>query len=252
MNLKKTSFWKAKEQIGKNKKKSLYIFCFDALFFVVLFFLSRITTQLMPRSYESYNQNLVVILLFVLSYFIFLILFYSLTKYFVLLIIKSIKGKARFILKEYYRFALLNVVSGLILFVVFGVLSLIVNSTVRSESISSVSIVFLVLVGLIYYFYINIVHVLFILNNKIWKSVKEGWGIVFKKGKIYFPIILNILIASVLYLVIYFILFLISSKIQQTQTAFFIFRTIFTILAGILFYKLLFLNRIQLFMKISK
>ncbi|MBW2992148.1 hypothetical protein KY345_02930 [Candidatus Woesearchaeota archaeon] len=252
MKLKKTSFFEAKELIVKNKKRSFYILCLDILFFGILLLVRSFLLRRMPEPYQIYGMDTMILLSFTLSYFAFLLLFYSLIKYMLLLVIKSMDRKASFTIKDYFRFILLNLIITGVVFLVLGVFGLIMNLIVKPESLSVVSTVLVVVIGLFSYFYLNVVHILFMLNNWIWKSVKRGFAVIFKKGDIYFPVMLNIVIVIIIYLIIYFPISLVFMRIQQTQTTVLVFRVMLNTIAVIFLYALLFFNRIQLFVKLKE
>jgi len=243
MKFKKTSFWKAKELIWKSKKKSFYILCLDALFLSVMFLLSRIIS---PDPYQIYSIEPSIILVFIALYFAFLLFFYSLTKYIVLLVIKSMHEKAEFTLKNYFRFALLNIIIAAIMLVIFFAFSLIAGLAVKQENLALISTILLVAISIIFYFYANIAHLLFIIDNKIGKTIKQAFEILFKRGKVYSPINLNMLVFAVVYTLLGVALALIAGAENL-----FSHRQIFTAAAGVLFYLVIFFNRVNLFCKIK-
>lgn len=252
MKLKKTQFWKTLELIKRNKKKSFYIFCFDALFLIVLLLLNVLVLQRMPEPYELYGKDPGIMLLFVLSYFAFLLLFYSLTKYFVLLVIKSVEGKARFSAKNYFRFVLLNLIISIIFFIILAILSMILTWTVKQENLGVVGAVWFIMLGLFSYLFFNISHVLFVLGNKVWESIGKSFAIIFKRGRIYFPVLLNIMIILLVYFIFTLLFTLIVKNIYYNRIAAIIIQFLYNVISILLFYVLLFFNRMQLFEAVKK
>jgi hypothetical protein len=249
MNLKKkireTSFWKAKELIRKNKKKASYIFCADALFFIVLFCLREFLVGKRLTPADLYNLNISLLIIFSLSYVIFLILFYSLLKYIVLLIIKSMEKKAGFRIKDFLRFTLLNAIIAGIYFTAVVLLSVVLAISVKEESLPIASNIIFFTAVFVTYFYANTAQMLFILENKLRKPVKESFRILFKNCNVYAPLIANILIIALLYLAIS--LPLVFARASAADPL----RMIYTSIAAILLYVLVFFNRLQLFVKLT-
>lgn len=247
MKLKKTGFWKAFELIKKNRKKSFYMLCFDALFLVVLLLLNKLVLQRMPEPYALYGGNPATILFFTLSYFAFLLFFYSFTKYMILLMIKSTNEKVSFTMKDYLRFALLNLMMGALIFFALVILSLILNFTVKQESVPVAgALVFLVL-AFFFYLFFNIAHTLFILGSKILETIRKSFTIIFKKARVYSPVLLNIIIMLIIYFIFTLLLSLIMKKFYFNKTAIVLLQLFYNAVSVLLFYAVLFFNRIQLF-----
>jgi hypothetical protein len=242
--VKGTSFWKAKELICENWKKALCILCADVLFFAVLFCLREFLLRRNLTSAEVYSISPVAAVLFSASYIIFLLLLYSLLKYIVLIIIKSMEKKAGFDIKSYFRFVLLNVIILLKYFILIVVLSVIVAVAVKEESLPTASDIIVIIAVSAVYLYANIAQTLFIMHGKIIKPLRLSFGIIFKDGRIYAPLIFNFLAAAVLYLIICLPLLFIGADISAGL------RLAYLILAAILIYAAVFLNRIQLFIKL--
>lgn len=243
-----TSFWKAKELIRKNKKKALYILCADALFFTILFCLRKFLLKNKLTSADLYNADFFVLALFSLSYIISLILFYSLMKYIVLLILKSTEKKAEFRTKDFLRFTLLNTIIAGIYFIAVVFLSVVLVMSVKEENLPMISNIIFSIAVFVTYFYANTAQMLFILDKqmRIWEPVKESFRILFKKCRIYVPLIYNLIIALLLYLIIWLpIVFLGISAAKPVMV-------VYTIIAGILLYVAVFFNRIQLFVKLMR
>jgi hypothetical protein len=83
------------------------------------------------------------------------------------------------------------------------------------------------------------------LNGKIWQSVAGAFAIMFKRGKTYAPVIINILIAAAIYFIIS--LPLVFTALQRSLAA----RQAYMVLAFLFLYILLFFNRIILFVKLA-
>jgi hypothetical protein len=242
--LKGTSFWKAKELIHENWKKALCILCADALFFIVLICLRNFLLGRNLTSAEIYGISPAAAILFSASYVIFLLLLYSLLKYIILIIIKSMEKKAGFDISGYLRFVLLNAVILLKYFILIMVLSTIVALAVKEENLAIASdIIFFIAVFFIY-FYANIAQMLFIMHGKIIKPLKESYTIIFKDGGIYAPLILNFTAVFVLYLIVS--LPLLFAGADST-----VLRTVYMILAAVLVYAAVFFNRLQLLVKLT-
>ena len=243
MKFKKTSFWKTKELISKNRKKSAYILSLDVLFFLLIFFLSKMIS---PDPYAIYNLQISAIIIFIIIYSAFLLFFYSLTKYVILLIIKSMHEKAEFKLKNYFRFAALNTAIAAIILIGVTIFSLLINLTVKQENLALVSAIFLCAITIISYLYANIAHMSFVINNRIGKAIKDAFRVLFKQAAQYLPLLLNLLVFAVAYTLISFAI----TPIIGAKNIF-VYKNIFMSIAAVLLYTVLFLNRFYLFCKID-
>lgn len=240
----KTSFWRTKELISKNLKKSFYVFCLDMVFFIVLLLLNSLVLQRMPQPNQLYWQNPALIFIFAAAYLMFLLFFYSLIKYIVLLIIRSTYEEAEYISKNYFRFVFLNLILIGIAFLISVVISSILHLAVRQESIRLASIVVLAFLSLFFYLLFNIAQISFVIERRIWCSIKRSFAAIFK-GNLYFPIIVNVIFFLLVYFIIgMFVVFLFKDNL------FGVYRLTYTIIIAVLLYVLLFFNRMQLFVKI--
>jgi hypothetical protein len=242
--LKGTSFWKAKELIHENWKKAICILCADALFFVIYFCLMEFLLKRNLTPAEINGISLTAALIFSASFVVFLLLFYSLLKYIVLLIMRSVWKKADFGIKVYLRFTLLNFIILLKCLILIFILSVIAALAVKEESLPVASdIIFFVAVFFIY-FYANIAQMLFIMHGKVLKPLGQSYGIIFKEGGIYAPLILNFIAVVVVYIIIALPLLFVGADIA-------VLRSVYMILAAVLVYAAVFLNRFQLFTKLA-
>jgi hypothetical protein len=243
--IKKTSFWQAKELIESNKKKFFYVFLIDLLFFLVLAGIRFFLIKRELTVYDIYDMGQSALLLFSISYVLFLLLFYSLLKYLVTVIIKSAEHKSEFSMKGFLKFVWLNILLGVVLAFVFNILSAFIVFAVKEESIPAVYNCFLVLIALLSYLYVNISHILFAFRGRILFSIIKPTGIIFKEARVYFPLLLNIAAAIIFYLILASpLLFLRAESVSALKITYI---TIFSVL----FYILLFFNRVQLFSKLT-
>ena len=251
MKLKNTSIRSSWELIKRNRKKSFYILCVDVVFLAVLLLLTKLLTKRMPQPYELYGKSPILVIMFMISYFAFLILFYSLAKYLVLLLIKSMEEKANFAIKDYFRFVLINIIVFAIALSLLSVLSVLVTMSVKPENLAAVSIGIFSFIGLFTYLLVNIAQTSYISESRILGSAGKSLSTIFRRGKTYLPILINIIVAAAVYFIMGYLLNLSFTKIRPAEIIVLICILIYNIITGILIYLLIFLNRIQFFVKLK-
>ena len=245
INIRNIGLWKAKELINSNKKKFFYVFVADIVFFLVILFIRffLLNRGLTPNDINNMGQPASIIFSF--SYILFMLLFYSLMKYLVIIIIKSAEQRSEFRIKGMIKFVLLNALLAVIIAFALSIIMVFIGFAVKEDSIQAVHYVFFVLAALFSYLYINISHVLFAFSGRVMLSVIKPLKIIFTEGKLYIPVVINILFALLLYMIFVFPAMFAGAELLLML------KVIYYVLFAILFYVAIFLNRVQLFLKLT-
>ena len=251
MKLKKTSLHKAFENISKNRKKAFYILVVDIVFIMTMLLLRSFMLSIAPSQSQLYSMSILLLMLFSISYIAFLILFYSVLKYLILTIIKSTREKAAFTLKPYLKFSALNIITLISLFIIFLIPSALITYTLKPETIQAVSAPYMILIMLFSYLVINISQTIYMQSSKILEPIKKTYSIIFKNGKAYYPILLNIAAASAAYVILGLLITLIFRQVQPTQTTIAAYKITYYALLAIILYPLVFFNRFQIYEKMK-
>ncbi len=109
-------FTKTLKTITKKKKLCLFIFMFDALMLISLSLVNSVIKMISPNDpqafasmFSSASGVILFVLFYTIAYFAIILLVYSLIKYCILDLIKSMFRKHRFSLSRFWRFYWLNI-----------------------------------------------------------------------------------------------------------------------------------------------
>src|SRR3989338_7119866 len=123
LEIKKRVFFNSLNAIRENKKSLVYIVIIDVIFFAALFVLGQVFNAI---SYSVSMQQIYMLLLLAVFYYLALLFIYSFFKYIVLSFLKSAFGKNKLDFGRLGKFYFLNIIIFVILFLVFFLLSLLV------------------------------------------------------------------------------------------------------------------------------
>ena len=156
LEIKKKVFFNSLNAIKENKKSLLYIIIIDVIFFTALFILGQVFNAISSVS----MQQIYMLLLLAVFYYLALLFIYSFFKYIILYLIKSSFGKNKLEFDKLGKFYLLNIVIFVILSLVFFLLSLLAAS-IKQGIAPYASLLILLLFSVFAYAFANISQVLF-------------------------------------------------------------------------------------------
>ena len=256
MNFKKASkewiFVKSLKLARHNTNTIGKIILFDLMFFVSFFVLQRLFGYFSKNLFFP-NQLLSAIILIVLSlvYYLVILLLYSFFKYNVLGFINSFFEKTQLLFNKFGQFCILNLMIGMIFFVILFFLSFILSS-VKQNYAPLVFVLLAIPYSLFLYVVINLSHCLFYQGSSFKESLKRGFSGVFAKIKSYRETILVMILAAlILYLLFvgagYLIRLFTSKNYSLYLTAYGYFKQISIIILDVVIYMLILVNRISFY-----
>ena len=252
--IKSSYFVKTFNLFKKNIDNLFLIFIFDIWFLAAIAVSARIAEFLGKSLFEQPLQfySITPMIIFAIGYCAIIILIYSFFKYFVLNYLKRMFKKTKIDLKRFGSFFLLNLIIAVSLFVIFIALNGMLLLNVKREVAPYIFL--LISIPFIFFFYaiINIAHSLFIDLTNIKDILRKTIKITFTNIKSYAGIYLSSIIIFVIYYLIYY---LINSILKNTMSSIFyysIYLNIFMILTGIIFYIVIFFNRVYFYLIIKE
>jgi len=162
--IKKGAFFKTSNILKNSKSLIFYILLVDIAFLIVFLF-SSMAYGSFSKNLLNY-QNLSLLFFSFIVYNLILILIYSLSKFFVLYLIKSSFSGKKLNFNRFCKFYLLNIIIFLILFILLLILSVIAQSMVEKIS-PFASLIVMILYALFSYVFVNISQILFNEGKKI-------------------------------------------------------------------------------------
>lgn len=252
--IKRSYFVKTFNLIKKNKDSMFMVFIFDIWFLATIAVSAKaaefLGKSLFKQSLQFYSMTYLIA--FALGYYVILILIYSFFKYFVLHYLKRMFDKVKIDFKRFGSFFLMNLIIAISLFVIYmvlnGIFLLNVKQQLRPSALLLISIPFI----FFSYAMINIAHSLFINLTNIKDVIRKAFKITFTSIKSYAGIYLSGIIIFAIY---YFIYFMINSVLRNTASYIFyysLYIKIFMVLAGVIFYIVIFFNRVYFYLIIEK
>ena len=245
--------------ILKHRKLAFYIFFLDIMFIAILYGFSFISTSILPDDPQIYlnitNQfqaALAISILVAVAYILIMVFIYSFFKYGVLDMIHSMIRNTDFDFGKMWKFYKLNIAIFGLPMVAFALFYVITLLTLRQEIQATISLIFLLIIAFFVYPFYNIAHSLFTRNYKIKKILKLSFRLTFKKFKSYLSIyFFSLLILGFFLLIFYLIGLIIGATVFSDPVVLSRYRsvylTVFTLLLGIILYKIVFFNRVYFY-----
>lgn len=199
--------------ILRRKKLFSFMLLFDIFFILSIVLINSIIAFMIPNSYEklanifgSPGNLLIFTIIYTFIYFGLILLIYSFFKYCILDFIKSLFEKQRFTIKRLLKLYILNLKYIVIPIVLSFVLLFFISLSIERDYASGLFILIMIPILFFYYPFINLCHSSFYKGkNDIMRSLR----IAFSPQK-YYRIYLSSFIIIICYLMITFLLTLIS------------------------------------------
>ncbi len=255
---KSSLYLKAFSQILKSPKTSAYILFFDIIFFTTAYYLRTLFSTIFPATPSDISAySLYSVLGGTLLYIALLLFIYSVSKYAILYYIGQIASqhtsqpipplREYFTLKKFLKFTLLNLIMFIAFFLAAIIITSLLSGFISRDYLGIASLIFLIPFGLFAYLLWNIIHSLATANLKIKEILKKAFSSKYIKPSL--PIILS----TMLYLLIYIVLFyIISGILFSLGKNAGLYNLILMILTDIAYYVIHFYNRVYIYLTISK
>jgi len=258
IKFRKSLHYKTITLILKHKKIAYTIFFLDLFFAMFLYGFSFITTSIIPkdanafiRQFSTQATALTASLAIAVIYILIMLLIYSFFKYGVIDLIHSLFRKTDFDFKNVLKFYKLNIAVVLLPATLFAAFFALANVLFVSRFAVSISWIFLIILILVIYPFLNIAHALFTRNYPIKKIVKIAYRLALKP-KLYLSVYVFSAAALTVFLLFFYLIgLLLGATVFQDPLTFQqyypLYGSAFAILLAIVLYKIIFFNRIYFY-----
>jgi hypothetical protein len=250
---------KTKSSIAYKSLKLFFSKPQNILFFILidLIFITAmaITNGLMGLLLNSFNlTSILLILIITFTNIALVLLFYSIAKKKTLDIIFNYKNRIAMEWHDLKQFTIINIITYFVLFLTAIIIGSVIYFTIKEEYFQNLVGIFVAILVIITYAFINITHIKYSQNKKLNKSLGNGWQSLSELW-CYKPLIFSgivFLIYLLLMSAISVLVTLIIFKFTQNTSILEIYTMIITIIGMFLIYILHLFNRIYYLNLIEK
>ena len=187
--------------IKKNPKKFFMLLILDFVFLLCLVSINKIMIVFFPQnSGNILRGGIGVVWLALLVFFVLVVFSYSILKFMIMRNIKLFQKKVLFKFDRFWNFLFLNVLWFLMFAIILVIVAVIFVFSLKINILASIRTVILALLGVLFYLFINVSHVIYLKYPKV-RLFGKSFDLVFSKfNKFLRLIVFDVVLIGILYL----------------------------------------------------